>query len=246
MSFSLLERLLELETAVSHTIFAPEGERPYIHQPGELPVLLSAPHATAHMRCRRIKKEEGFTGALAHLLAETTGAHAFYSRYSLADDPNWDEHSPYKRCLQNIVEANGIQFVLDLHGMSDRHKIGVALGSMNGRSCPNHEPLILQTMAAQFTQTDEDAASAFPQLRWDHFVLNHSRFTGGVANHTITRFASQRLGLSAMQIELCASVRVVKKRPSTPGSIASDNHYQPVSQIIALLQNLIRVLARTM
>ena len=246
MSFSLLERLIELETAVSPLTFAPEGERPYTHQPGQLPILISAPHATVHTRCRRLKKEEGFTGALAHLLAETTGAHAFYSRYRSADDPNWDEDSPYKQGLQEIIRTHDIQFVLDLHGMSDQHKIGVALGSMNGRSCPNQEPLILQTVAEQLTQTDEDEASAFSQLRWDHFVLNHSRFTGGVANHTITRFVSQKLGVSALQIELCSSVRVVKKRPSTPLTMSSSQPAQPINQTIALMQTLVDVLAHAM
>ncbi|WP_420643286.1 hypothetical protein [Candidatus Leptofilum sp.] len=238
MNFSVLNRLLELETAVAHKTVAPTGKRPFAHQAGNLPVLISAPHATVHQRQHRLKREEGFTGALAQLVAETTGAHALYCRYQSADDPNWDAHSPYKRQLQKIVHAHNIQFVLDLHGMSNRHKIGVALGSMNGRSCPNHEPAIVTAVAKQFTQTDEATAASFLRLHWNHFVLNHSRFTGGLANHTVTRFASQTLGIPAVQIELCAAVRVVRKRPfALP---------KPIFQAVTTLQNVVKTVAATL
>lgn len=235
----MLNRLVELETAVSPLTFAPEGERPFAHQPGQLPILISAPHATVHQRSNRLKKEEGFTGALAQLLAETTKAHAFYTRFRSPDDPNWDRQNPYKAHLAEMVNRHGIRFVLDLHGMSDKHGIGVALGSMNGRSCPDHEPLILQTVGQQFTETSEEAAESFSGLHWDHFVHNHSRFTGGVVSHTITRFASQQLGVPALQVELCSSVRVVGKHPFT----SPNSTNQPVLHTVAMLQNLICTLA---
>lgn len=241
MSFSVLNRLLELETAVSHTSFAPNGERPYKYQPGDLPILISAPHATAHQRHRRLKKEEGFTGALAQLLAETSGAHALYTLYRSPDDPNWDRYSPYKEQLGELVNRHHIRFVVDLHGMSDRHKIGVALGSMNGRSCPEYEPIILQTVRQHLTETDEEATELFPGLHWDHFVHNHSRFTGGVVSHTVTRFAAQQLGVPALQIELCTAVRVVGKRPSYLNPAQ-----EPILHTVAMLQNLVCTLAENL
>lgn len=246
MSFSLLERLLELETAVAHKTFAPDGKRPFAHLPGHLPILISAPHATAHQRHHRLKREEGFTGALAHFLAETTGAQALYSRYRSPDDPNWDQHSPYKQRLQEIVQTHDVRFVLDLHGMSNRHKIGLALGSMNGRSCPHYEPIILQTVGKPFTQTTEAMAKTFPRLHWDHFVLNHTRFTGGLAHHTITRFASQQLGVAALQIELCAAVRIVEKRPSGTPTQPYRGQSEPIVQTVNLLQNLVQAVAATL
>ncbi|MCA9919843.1 MAG: hypothetical protein KC445_17925 [Anaerolineales bacterium] len=238
----MLNRLIELETAVSPTTFAPEGERPFTHQPGPLPILISAPHATAHQRHKRLKKEEGFTGALAQLLAETTGAHTLYTRYRSPDDPNWDRQNRYKTRLGELAETYNIRFVVDLHGMSDRHNIGVALGSMNGRSCPNHESLILQTVRQHLIETHEEAAESFRELHWDHFVHNHSRFTGGVVSHTVTRFASQQLGVPALQIELCSSVRVVRKRPSAPLSPG----YEPILHTVAMLQNLVCTLAENL
>ena len=239
MTASLLNRLMELETAVSYTTPPPEGERPFTYQAGDLPILVSAPHATVHQRCQREKGEEEFTGALAQLLAETIGVHTLYSCDRLMDDPNWDRSSPYKTTLQEIGQSRDIRFVLDLHGMSNRHRFGLALGTMNGRSCPTFEPLILQTVQAQFQQTSQAAAKSYTDLHWDHFVLNHARFTGGLANHTITRYAAEQLGIPALQIELCSSARVVERRPFSQWATPFRGQPEAIQQAVTLLQTLV-------
>ncbi len=239
MTASLLNRLMELETAVAYSTLPPEGERPFTYRVGDLPILISAPHATVHQRSQREKGEEEFTGALAQLLAETTGAHALYSCYRSADDPNWDRVSPYKSTLQEIVQGQGIRFVLDLHGMSNRHKFGLALGTMNGRSCPEFEPLILKTIQAQFQQTRIGVARSFSELHWDHFILNHPRFTGGVANYTITRFAAEQLGIPALQIELCSSARVVERQTLRQGNTPFRGPPEAIQKAVTLLQSLV-------
>ncbi len=246
MGLSFLHRLQELETAVSYIILAPDGEPSFTYQPGDLPILISAPHATAHLRRQRLKGEEEFTGALAQFLAEQTGIHALYSHYRSPGDPNWDRHSPYKQRLQEIVQSNGIRFVLDLHGMTNKYKIGLALGTMNGRSCPDHESLILTTIEKQFRPTSQAAANKFSELHWDHFVLNHSRFTGGLTNYTVTRFASQQLGIPAIQIELCASARVVERRPLDKWPVPFRGQPEAIEQTINLLQALVNAVRGTM
>lgn len=242
MTISLLDRLMDLETAVSYTTPPPEGERPFVYRTGDLPILISAPHATVHQRCQREKGEEEFTGALAQLLGETTGVHILYSRYRSNDDPNWDRDSPYKTALQDIVQDQGIGFVLDLHGMSNRHKFGLALGTMNGRSCPDFEPLILETVREQFRQISQGTARNFAELHWDQFVLNHPRFTGGVANYTITRFAAEQLGVPALQVELCSSARVVERRPFSQWKTPFRGQPEAIQQAVTLLQSLVAAL----
>lgn len=242
MGLSFLQRLQELETAVSYKTLAPDHEPSFTYQPGILPILISAPHATAHLRHQRIKGEEEFTGALTQFLAETTGIHALYSHYRSLGDPNWDHDSPYKQRLREIVQSSSIRFVLDLHGMSNRYKIGLALGTMNGRSCPDHESRILQTVETQFRPISQKTAKTFSELHWDHFVLNHSRFTGGLANYTITRFASQQLGVPALQIELCASARVVERRPFNTSSKPFRGQPEAIEQTVHLLQALVNTL----
>ncbi|HEX6383052.1 MAG TPA: hypothetical protein VF177_00135 [Anaerolineae bacterium] len=217
----LLNRLIELEAVVAYRKSAPSEKRPFAYTAGHIPVLLSAPHGTAHRRNGRYKGEDEYTTAFARLVAAETGAHVLYSRYRLDTDPNWDRQAPYKDTLQQIVRRQKIGFVLDIHGMSNRHKIGIVLGTINGRSCPAYEPLIIRTLQArQFKQTTQEQAHQFEALKWDHFVVNHSRFTGGVTSHTVTRFVTEEVGVAAAQFELCAAVRVARRcgngrRPAT-------------------------------
>lgn len=190
----------------------PVGEVPFAHQLGSVPVLLSAPHGAAHQRNGRLKVEDEYTAALVQLVAAETGSHALFTCYQSDSDPNWDIHAPYKERLRHIIREHSIAFVLDIHGMSNRHKIGLAVGTINGRSCPNHESRIVRVLEnGRFQQTTQAQAAQFSQLQADHFVLNHSRFTGGVKNHTITRFVSQELNIPAAQLEFCSSLRVVRR-----------------------------------
>jgi hypothetical protein len=206
----MMAQLVMLESAVCPTQPPPFDEPAFTHIPGTLPILISAPHSAAHWRNGRLKKEEGFTAAIAQYTAAATGAHAFYTHYESAKDPNWHRDAPYKSALARILNQQRIKFVLDIHGMSNRYNIGLALGTINGRSCPQHELPMIQTLQAHgFYQTSPGHAIQFEQLQWQHFIVNHPRFTGGVTSHTITRFVSQEVGIPAAQLELCTLLRIV-------------------------------------
>lgn len=210
----LLERLRALEQIVVYRELPPVGERPYRCERGDFPVLISAPHGAAHTRNGRFKPEDEYTTGLARLIAAETGAHVIYATYLNPADPNWDRESAYKLCLHKIVERHKIQFVLDLHGMRNAYKIGLAVGTMNGRSCPQQQPLIEQTLAQhRFRPITQEDAAAHEKLQWDTVVFNYSKFTGGLTSHTITRFASQTLGVPAAQVELCSAARIVERGP---------------------------------
>ncbi|MEM7119452.1 MAG: hypothetical protein AAF614_43975 [Chloroflexota bacterium] len=212
---NVLGRLLTLEQTVSYYTPAPSGEPSFVHEPGQIPILLSAPHGTSHRRNGRLKEEDEYTSALVRLVAAETGAHAIYTHFQSDSDPNWDKHSPYKELIRRIVAKSPIHFVLDIHGMSNRHKIGLAVGTINGRSCPPlYEKSIAQLFEQQqFQRISQAQSKKLSQLRWQTFVMNHTRFTGGVKNHTVTRFVSQELRIPAVQLELCASLRVVQRGP---------------------------------
>jgi hypothetical protein len=208
----LLVRLEALEREVTYDRPPPDGRPPFAHQPGTLPVLLSAPHGAIHRRAGRLKAEDEYTAAVARWVAEATGAHALYTVARLDDDPNYDPASPYKAALAEIVGRHGIRFVLDIHGMSNRHKFGLALGTMRGASCPRRGPVVMAALeAGGFRPATADEVGAYEALRWDRYVLDHSRFTGGLSHHTVTRFAAETLGVEAAQIELCSSLRVVRR-----------------------------------
>ena len=205
-----LSSLVKIEQSIQYSTPTPYGVSPFIHLNGSVPILISAPHSSIHMRNGRLKRAEGFTGSLAVLLSQITGAHALYVNYRLPADPNWDHHSPYKSFLGRLVDEHQIKFVLDIHGMSNWHKIGIALGTINGRSCPHETPHIEQTLKDHgFLKVPETTAKGYTTLNWQTFVTNHSRFTGGVSNHTVTRFVTEHLGISSIQIELCSTLRTV-------------------------------------
>jgi hypothetical protein len=202
--------------------------------------LLSAPHGAAHQRDGRYKQEDEYTAALARLVAAESGAHVLYAYARSESDPNWDRDAPYKRYLRSLVVEHGIGFVLDIHGMSNLHRIGIAVGTIGGTSCPAYETVILETLKAQaFVETTAEAARAYERLHWDHFVLNHHRFTGGLANHTITRFVAQELQLPAVQIELCGSLRIVRPHDNSQKRQAFRGDPVGISRVVAALQTVV-------
>ena len=241
----LFDQLNALEKPIAYFRTPPQGQDSFVWQNGRIPLLISAPHATAHSRRGKIKGEEEYTAALAQLLAQETGAYALFTTYRSTGDPNWDLTAPYKAQLKHLVQQHPIRFVLDLHGMSNRHKFGIAVGTINGRSCPHCESIIAHTFEShKFTLISQKKVKSYDKLQWQGFVMNHSRFTGGVVNHTITRFVSESLGIAAVQIELCASIRVVyRDKQFLPAFTGSP---QGITNTYLALLNLIRQLAVTL
>ena len=242
---AVLDRLVALEADVTYREPPASGRLPFRHEPGTLPVIISAPHGAAHRRDGRYKQEDEYTAAFARLLAERTGAHALYAFACSESDPNYDRQSPYKTTLAELVARHEIRFVVDIHGMSDRHKFGIAVGTMCGASCRRrHEALVVETLAAaDFTEATAKEAREFPALRWDRFVVNHGRFTGGLTSHTVTRFAAEELGVHAAQFELCASLRIVRRRgsPAWPGEFRGDT--AGIARTVATFERLVQALA---
>ena len=242
---AVLERLIALEADVTYREPPADGRPPFRHEPGALPVLISAPHGAAHRRDGRYKQEDEYTTAFTRLLAERTGAHALYAWARSESDPNYDRESPYKLELSRLIARHDIRFVVDIHGMSDRHKFGIAVGTMCGASCRRrHESLVVETLAAaDFTEATAKEAREFPGLCWDRFVVNHGRFTGGLTSHTVTRFAAEQLGVHAAQFELCASLRIVRRRGMAewPGEFRGDP--QGIARAVATFERLVQALA---
>lgn len=244
-SATVLDRLITLEADVTYREPPAGGQPPFRYKPGTLPILISAPHGAAHRRDDGYKQEDEYTAAFVRLLAERTGAHVLYAFAQSESDPNWDRESAYKTALREIAATHDIRFVADIHGMSNRHKFGIAVGTMCGASCQRrHEALIVATLtAAGFIETTAADAKAFPTLRWDRFVVNHGRFTGGLTSHTVTRFATEELGLHAAQFELCADLRIVRRRGADkwPGDFRGDP--TGIARAVAAFERLTTALA---
>lgn len=199
-------RLWEFEeTQVRYREDPAPGQLSFRYVPGTQPVLISAPHGARHWRHGDWKGEDEYTAALAHLLAEQTGAHALYAVRRIRPDPNYEDDCDYKRALVSLLQEHAIELVLDVHGARRGRDFGIELGTMSGLTCPDFEATIIR------------------RLEWHGFVRDHRRsldrlwvnrlFKGGDRQRTVTRFVWERCGINAAQLEINAHLRVVRRKP---------------------------------
>ena len=135
----MIERLIQLEEDIHYQEFATVGEPEFVHVKGSIPILISAPHGAAHTRNGKRKDEDEFTGGIAQLIGQETGAHVLYARRKSSTDPNVDPSAPYKQKLAEIVKNYRIGFVLDIHGVKASRNYGIELGTARGASCSEKE-----------------------------------------------------------------------------------------------------------
>lgn len=162
------------------------GHRDRLVRRGPVPggVVITAPHAVPHERDGVIKRADMWTGGLALLVAELSGAAALVET-SGAGDPSWQREHPFKDSLVELEPA----ILLDLHAMRAAEQV-VEVGSGAGA----HEPVPELALAAR----DVLERSGVPTL------LDH-RFPARGAT-TLVQWAHSR-GAAAVQLEI--SVRLV-------------------------------------
>lgn len=98
-----------------------------VHQaPGTTPVLFSAPHAVGHWRETRMKVADVGTGGLTDILHTLTGASTIVQAGAAIRDGNWYPNAELKRPLARALD--GVNAVIDLHGMRDNYGIDVCIG----------------------------------------------------------------------------------------------------------------------
>jgi hypothetical protein len=234
----LIERLVELESIVQYLSPPAPGESEFCHSPGTIPILISAPHGAAHRRNGRSKEEDEYTVGLARLLAERTGAHALYVWRCSETDPNFDTQAPYKQALKEIVLVSQIKFVLDLHGCAPDRSFGIGLGSIHGRSCPQQLPAILKVLEAY-----SYSPHAKGLLRLD--IDDTFPGGGGRLRETITRYVSTVLGVPALQVELNAYLRVVRRLPSATEHEPFEGKTKEILRAIHALEDVIKAVLST-
>ena len=228
----LLDRLLDLEKDVLYREPALDATSRIGRVSGSVPVLLSAPHGAIHTRGGQLKEEEEFTAALACYVAHVTDANALYARRQSPTDPNFYREVPYKGQLSAIADEVPLRFVLDLHGMAPDRPVGLALGTMEGESCPDHRGRILEYLRAQGFRSD----APFP----DRLDVDQTFTAIGVGEQeTITSFVSQRLGVPAAQVELHPLLRVVERREdaSLPRPFCGDPNR--ISRVVQALVHMV-------
>ena len=109
---------------------------------GLTPLLISAPHATPHIRRETTKVHERMTGALAIALAQSLDAAVILPVAAQSDDPNFDtkNNAPYKLKLARML--GDCQLLVDIHGMDDHWGSDICIGIGNSSLTPASTKLI--------------------------------------------------------------------------------------------------------
>lgn len=101
---------------------------------GQNNVLISAPHGVSQVRLGRHKLSE--IGSLTTLLflKEHTKCFSICKTKNNNDDANFDEISPYKTSIQNLINKYNIKYVVDIHGLAKNRPCDVNLGTHLGEN----------------------------------------------------------------------------------------------------------------
>ncbi len=224
----LLAFLLDLESRISPLRYPESGQSWFETIVGDGDVLLSAPHACRHMRDGAEKMGEEYTAALVQYVAHATGNSAIFTCRKSDEDPNWLATGEYKSMLAQLVRDYGIRLVVDLHGMTNRHHMGIALGTIYGAASKDvdvvppflrhgFERVAVDTVAPPLELPGgiQQSPGTGAERHGFTLVVDHPRFTGGVRNQTVTRFVSEQLGIAAVQVEIASVNRIVHRASTT-------------------------------
>ncbi|MBI4228548.1 MAG: gamma-glutamylcyclotransferase [Deltaproteobacteria bacterium] len=170
-----------------------EGTMGSIHLRGEAPILVTAPHASAHLRMSKLKSQETFTGSLSVILHAMTGSHALYTHRASKIDPNFYDESSFKKKMARIVKSFGIRFVLDVHGTSTT-KVGDVFPGVGF----DNEFLVSNEV---FIDKLIKCSKRFG------IRLGGSKIFPASRQMTVTKFVARNLGIPAMQIEVNEKLR---------------------------------------
>lgn len=237
-SSQTMEKLTALDRLFDYRARASDGCAWFKIVRGRVPVLVSAPHACMHQREGVVKLQEEYTGALAVYLAEQCGCHAIATQFKTDEDPNWQAQSDYKNAISQLASDTEIRLLIDLHGMTNRYHMGVALGTIHGKSCDVNDVLphfiqagFQETAAADLTPDHKNA--------WRRIVVDHPKFSGGVVNHTVTRFAAHDLAIASVQVELSSEARVVKSAATDDWPFEYRGNPEAILATVSALESLV-------
>lgn len=113
------------------------SERNYKVVVGQIPILVSAPHAVRQLRDGEMKERDGMTGGLAEYLCGKFGVWGVVRTWNADDDPNYgeDEQSEmYRKAMANLVREQGIGWVIDLHGCLNKYGFDMDIGVNGGEN----------------------------------------------------------------------------------------------------------------
>ncbi|HEY3423866.1 MAG TPA: hypothetical protein VGL27_03650 [Negativicutes bacterium] len=195
----------------------PKQEEPFWFSFGELPVLVSAPHAVRHYRQKKIKMSDQFTGSIVFLLNKLTGCQAIATTKLYGGDPNIDSPCIYKEKIAEICGRSKVKLVLDIHGAAREQEFDVDIGTNSGQTL-----LAKANMLGMLEHNFQDFGLS--RISYDYFAAKDP--------NTIANYVARELRIPAVQIEINKQYRVPAQNP------------QGFHRLLAALVESIRELAK--
>ncbi len=166
---------------------SPKKTNPFLYLPGKRPILLSAPHSVRHLREKKIKSSDEFTGSLVYLLHQVTDCHALSVTKLYGGDPNFDDPCIYKDTIAEIAGSHEIKMVLDIHGAKREHDFDIDLGTMQGKS------LLNQGQISSWVKN---------KLQEEGLTNISLNYFPAQQQNTVTRFVAEKLKIPGLQWEI--------------------------------------------
>lgn len=104
---------------------------------GNIPILLSAPHAVKQVRDGKVKAEDAYTGGITEYLCKVCSCSGIIRTFNEADDPNIDNTGlgfDYKQQILNTIRQNDIKLLLDIHGCNNSYGFDFCIGTNNRKN----------------------------------------------------------------------------------------------------------------
>lgn len=161
---------------------------------GQLPILLSAPHAVRQNRNNHIKVADTLTGPIVEFLCKKTGANGIIRTSNLQDDPNFENVGyglEYKKAILKLAEQKSIVCMLDIHGCSSNYPFDIDIGTNNGVNT-HYINSYLNTIYEKLASIG-------------HTTIDHTFISSQDTN--ICNYISSKTDISCFQIELTTSLR---------------------------------------
>lgn len=209
---SMIGKIIKYEKKFSRRKYNGRGKKEFKIKGGNIPVMISAPHAVNQYREGQLKYADRYTGAIAILLHQLTGCHIIYSTNCKGKDPNYDSNQNgenlYQTALKEYIDNNNVKVLIDIHGASDKKDYSIEMGtapirneddeiignpdpSLNGRDfiCD----LIKYTF--EFVFKDVNQPEEKKQI-WKNQIFDAGR------QNTVTRYISRATKVACVQLEI--------------------------------------------
>ena len=101
-------------------------------------VLISAPHGVEQTRNGKSKVYEPGSVTTGLYLQKQTGSFFIAKTKNNNDDANYDEQSSYKDSIKDLIRADKIKYIIDLHGLAETRECEINLGINGGKNVSNN------------------------------------------------------------------------------------------------------------